>query len=73
MTIQDVKVGDTVLRMLAGVCPVNLLVSEVTPDRIICGDWEFCATTGAEIDDMLGWGPAYGRTGSFLVFDKEAT
>lgn len=31
-----------------------------------CGPWAFDAETGAEVDDELGWGPEYGRTGSFI-------
>lgn len=61
------KVGDTVLRMLAGSIPCELRVSEVTDERIICGGWEFDRMTGAEIDDDLGWGPPPKMTGSFLV------
>ena len=62
----DVKVGETVTRMLAGTITMELKVSEVTDERIICGPWEFCASTGAEIDDDLGWGPPPLATGSDL-------
>ena len=58
--------GDTVVRMLAGTIPMTLTVSEMTPDRIICGEWEFDSHTGAEIDDFLGWGAPPLMTGSFL-------
>jgi hypothetical protein len=70
----DVAVGDVVTRMLAGVVPMRLTVTEVTEDRIICGGgWEFDRATGAEIDDDLGWGPAYGATGSYLTAIERPT
>jgi len=46
---------------------MELTVTEVTHDRIICGDWEFDRTTGAEIDDVLDWGPPPKSTGSYIV------
>jgi len=46
---------------------MELTVTEVTHDRIICGDWEFDQTTGAEIDEVLGWGPPPKSTGSYIV------
>jgi hypothetical protein len=52
--------------MLAGVVPMELKVTEVTENRIKCGDLEFDRTTGVEEDGELGWGVAYGTTGSFL-------
>lgn len=53
---RSLKVGDTVTRMLAGVVPMRLTVTEVTEDRIICGAWQFHRTYGYEIDDDIGWG-----------------
>ncbi len=53
MTFEHVKVGDTVTRMLAGVVPMELKVSEVTEDRIVCGAWEFDRITGHEIDEEI--------------------
>jgi hypothetical protein len=79
MTKTEIKVGDRVTRWLAGTIPVELVVSGVTDDRIVCGSWEFDKLTGAEIDEELGWGPPpkYGVTGSFIkmpgVQYKEAT
>lgn len=67
---EDVKVGAVVTRMLAGTIPMRLTVSEVTNDRIICGDWEFDKATGAEIDEYLGWGTPPSMTGSFLVVEQ---
>jgi hypothetical protein len=62
----SVLVGDTVLRWFGGMgAPMRLRVTAVTEDRIICGPWEFHRATGAEIDDLLGWGPA-SATGSII-------
>lgn len=72
---EDVKAGDTVIRMLAGTIPMKLIVSKVDDDLIYCGDhgWTFDRKTGAEVDDDLGWGPAYGITGSFLTKTPQAS
>jgi hypothetical protein len=65
--MEEIKVGQTVTRWLAGTIPMELRVSEVTDDRIICGGWEFDKTTGAEIDEDLGWGPPpCAMTGSYI-------
>ncbi len=61
--LQGLKAGDQVHRFL-GPVPMLLRVSQVTPNRIICGAWEFDRATGAEIDEELGWGG--GGTGSFI-------
>jgi hypothetical protein len=45
----------------------SLTVTEITSDRIICADWEFDRATGAEIDDVLDWGPPPKATGSYIV------
>ena len=39
--------------MLAGVIPVDLIITEVTDDLIICGAWEFDRDTGIEVDDDI--------------------
>ena len=62
----EIKAGDMVTRWLAGTIPMELRVSAVTDDRIICGGWEFDKKTGAEIDEDLGWGPPPKMTGSFI-------
>jgi hypothetical protein len=50
---------DTVFRWFPGISvPMELKVTVVTSNRILCGDWEFDRQTGAEIDEFLGWGPA---------------
>lgn len=63
------KVGDEVIRNLGGTVKMPLKVTAVTEDRIICGPWEFDKTTGAEIDEELGW-PRFEdgvlKTGSIL-------
>lgn len=61
------KIGDKVIRMLAGTVPMNLTVTGITDATIFCGDWEFDRVTGAEIDEFLGWGPPPLQTGSYLL------
>ncbi len=68
-TFYHVSKGDEVTRMLAGVVPMKLLVTEITDTRIVCGPWEFDRKTGAEIDEELGWGPDT-KTGSFLQIEE---
>lgn len=46
----DVKVGDTVTRLIGGVIPMKLKVTDVSDTTIECGDWTFDRETGAEID-----------------------
>lgn len=64
------KVGDKVTRWLAGKVPMELIITEVTDDKIVGSahgcEWEFDPKTGAEIDDHLEWGPKYGITGSYI-------
>jgi hypothetical protein len=60
------NVGDMVTRLLAGSVEMELRVTALTEDRIICGGWEFDRATGAEIDEDLGWGPPPKMTGSFI-------
>jgi len=67
LTFRHITVGDKVTRSLAGSIPMHMRVTEVTDDLIVCGGWTFSRTTGAEQDDDLQWGDAYGRTGSTLV------
>ena len=63
--LSDVMVGDKDFRWLAGIDePMPFIVTEVTDERIICGPWEFDRITGAEIDELLGWGPK--STGSWI-------
>jgi len=54
MSFRNIAVGDIVHRMLAGVVPMDLRVTEITDDLIIThGGWEFSRDTGVEIDDMI--------------------
>ena len=66
MSFAHLKVGDSVTRMLGGVAPMHMKVTEVTEDLIVCGAWTFDRATGVEIDEDLHWGPKYGVTGSYL-------
>ena len=66
--LNQIKNGDYVTRMLAGTAPMELKVTEVTEDLIVCeGGWKFDRKTGAEIDEDLDWGPPPQHTGSFLL------
>ena len=62
------NVGDMVTRLLGGSVPMELRITAITEDRIICGSWEFDKATGAEIDEDMGWGPPpkFAFTGSFI-------
>ncbi len=61
----QLKVGDPVIRMMAGTLPMDLKVSKVSDTIIYCGPWEFDKTTGGEIDSYFGW-DGKTVTGSFL-------
>lgn len=60
------QVGDIVTRMLAGTVPMELRVTEITDDKIVCGWWTFDKNTLGEIDEDLGW-DGVTNTGSYLV------
>lgn len=62
--LSDIQKGDIVVRWLAGAVPMELVVTDVTAHRIICGPWEFCRLSGAEMDEELGFGP--GCTCSYI-------
>lgn len=64
--MSNLKVGDKVIRMLAGTIPMELKVTDIIGDLIVCGWWQFDAKTGAEIDADLSWGPPPLSTGSYL-------
>lgn len=70
----EVKPGQIVTRMLAGVVPKRLKVTSVDGEFIHCGWWKFDRRTGAEVDEELGWGPRpeYRATGSFLTEVEDA-
>jgi hypothetical protein len=81
MDFTQLKPGNTITRLLAGEIPMPMRVVRVDGDVLHCVPnemtqnvavrrnliWQFDRGTGAEIDDFLRWGPAYGITGSFLV------
>lgn len=67
--MRDVRVGQTVVRMLGGEVPMDMKITAVTDTVIRCGAWTFDRDTGAEIDEDLGWGPENGVTGSILNFN----
>lgn len=60
--------GDEVTRLLAGVIPMQMTVEKVDDGLIhMVGGWTFDQKTGIEEDPDLGFGVAYGITGSYLV------
>ena len=79
MSFKHLKVGDKVVRMLAGTLPMELVIIKVKGNLLYCDSepsiitdghyWTFDRESGAEVDDDLGWGPKYGITGSYLRAD----
>ena len=74
--------GDRVLRSFAG-AGMEMIVRSKQESTIICdalqadgsifpGEWTFDLTTGAEVDEDLGWGPQFGITGSFLIKEEDS-
>lgn len=56
--LRALQPGDLVQRVLCSdTCTMRLRVTAVTATRITCGDYEFDCATGAEVDEVLGWGP----------------
>jgi len=53
---ENLKVGDVVTRILGGTIPMKLSISAITDRIITCSAWQFDKATGAEIDEVLGWG-----------------
>jgi hypothetical protein len=47
------EVGQQVTRMLGGMIPMQLKVTDITDDKIICGAWQFCINSGVEIDEDM--------------------
>jgi hypothetical protein len=80
-TFDDLKPGDEVYRYLAGELPMKMIVREIMDNGwIICdakqadgsvfpGGWTF-SKLGIEEDEELGWGEAFGATGSYLSRTK---
>jgi len=72
------KPGDKVTRMLAGCVAMEMQVEKIENNQYHCtvngvkdAVWTFDVTTGFEIDEELGWGPAHGYSGSYLVLTRE--
>lgn len=65
MTLSDLKVGDPVVRWVAGDMPMLLEVTEVDDAIITCGAWTFDRVTGGEVDEDIGWTAL--QTGSVIV------
>lgn len=65
------KPGDDVTRVFGGL-KMPLKVTACFENTLVCGPWEFDLDTGMEIDDMLGWGPTFGRSGSYIKEIVEA-
>jgi len=70
MKLSEAAPGDIVTRLLAGTIPMDLRVTAVDARFIYCGPvgsgWKFDRSSGAEVDEELGWGPQFGTTGSYL-------
>jgi len=65
-SLADLQPGDGVTRTLgAGGPTMELKVTGVTSEHILCGPWTFSRRNGAEIDEDLGWGEQ--QTGSYIV------
>ena len=62
--------GDRVTRLMGGVVPMPLIVTEVTATLIVCGAWSFDRVTGNEIDEELGWDAR--ESGSRLLTAQES-
>ena len=79
MAFKEVKVGDTVKRILGGTVVMLVRVTEVDDTYIYCSPpehnwakedgWKFLRENGVEVDEDLGWGKqedgSY-ASGSFL-------
>ena len=63
--LEELQVGDTIIRMLAGIIPMEIKITEITDTEINCGEWSFSRQTGGEIDEDLDWDGVI-KTGSYL-------
>lgn len=70
MSLQDLKVGHWVTRVMGRLPLMRLRVTAVGGGVVVCSGWTFDATTGAEIDEDLKWGPKYGVTGSHIIAER---
>ena len=70
--LQEFQPGDTIIRLIDGSIPHTVRVCKVTVSEIICGFcnhhdemWVFNRSTGAEVDEELGW-DGVKKTGSII-------
>lgn len=63
--MDNLKVGDTVRRIIANLIPMDLTITKIDEKLIHCGDWTFDRVTGAEIDETLGWNSQF--SGSYIT------
>lgn len=64
MNLKNLKVGDQVTRVLAGMVEMDLTITSISLEHIICDDWIFDISTGLEIDDVLNWDSNF--SGSYI-------
>jgi hypothetical protein len=69
ISLAGIKPGDVVTRWLAGIVPMELIVTEISDHFIHCGSRRFDRNTGGEIDDGLDWDGIC--TGSFITRGTE--
>lgn len=67
MNLQDVEVGDTVVRLMGGSVEMPLVVSKVDDQFVYCGDYTFEREHGCEYDPDLQWGSPWRATGSIIT------
>lgn len=76
MSFRRLKVGDRIMRSLAGM-PMPMQVTAVDDKVVTCaavnkdgslfyGGWQFDRDLGCEEDHELGWGREFGVSGSHL-------
>jgi hypothetical protein len=80
MTFTDLKIGDKVVRIMgSNGPPMEMVVKDIKDGILYCyaaGSvsenwpldqlWRFDAEQGCEEDEGLGWGKAFGVTGTYL-------
>jgi len=62
--LSGLEPGALAIRWLGGCCMMQVKVTEVTPETILCGPFRFSRLTGAELDPALGWTAA--MSGSWI-------
>ena len=67
--LKSLKIGDKVYRWFGGSVPaMDLVVTEISEDLIVCGDYIFGTKNGLEIDEDLGWTDE--GSGSYITISK---